>query len=124
MTETHRTTVTFIIAKWYGYVLSATFLLYGGVKIVLSFLDRTYADMASSAFFLILGIMLISVAFAYRDRKAWAWYGELAINAIIAVVSVFQLRTHSESIVLLILSAVILALLLAPPTKEVVFKGR
>jgi hypothetical protein len=124
MTGTHRPALTFTIAKWYGYVLSAMFLLYGGVKIVLSFLDRTYAEMTSSIFFLIIGVMLISISFAYRDRKVWGWYGLLSVNALIAVASVFQLKLHSESFVLLVLSAAVIALLLSPPTKSIVFRGR
>lgn len=121
--DSKRNPLTFIVAKWYGYILSATFLLYGGVKIVLSFLDRTYADMGASFLFLIVGVVLISTSFAFRDCKAWGWYGLLALNGLVAVGSIFQLK-YSESIVLLVLSVGAMALLFAPSTKALVLKDR
>jgi len=122
--------ITFVLAKWYAYVLSAMFLLYGGVKIVLSFLDRTYADVGASFIFLIIGVVVVSIALAFRDQKNWGWYGLLAINGLGLVGSLFHLRdaaTNSwdaPSIILLLLSVAAILLLLAPGTKSLVSHGR
>ncbi len=122
--------VTFVIAKWYAYVLSATFLLYGGVKIVLSFLDRTYADIGASFIFLVIGVVVVSVALAFRDLKSWGWYGLLVVNGLGLVGSLFHLRDAASnswdapSIILLLLSAAAILLLLAPGTKALVSHSR
>ncbi|MEW6050909.1 MAG: hypothetical protein AB1644_07600 [Candidatus Zixiibacteriota bacterium] len=121
--ETPSLPLTFNLTKWHGYGLAGIYLLYAGVKIILSFLDRTYADMGQSFLFLIVGIILISVVFAYRDLKAWGWYGLVVMNAVVILLSLFGL-SHYEYIVMMVLSLASLALLFAAPTKRFVFKSR
>ncbi len=48
---------TFVLVKWYGYVFSLFFLLYGGVNIILGVLDRDYTQTPKSLVFLIIGII-------------------------------------------------------------------
>ncbi len=115
--------LTYNLTKWHGYGLAGIYLLYAGVKIILSFLDRTYADMGQSFLFLVVGIVLISVAFAYRDLKVWGWYGLVAMNGVVILLSLFGL-SHYEYIVMMLLSLASLALLFAAPTKRFVFKNR
>ena len=109
--------------KWHGYVIAGVFLVYGGIKIVLSFLDRTFADVGQSFVFLLVGVALVTVAMAYRDMKLWGWYGLVAINAAVILLSLFGLG-HIESIVLLVVSLIALTALLSPSIKSCVFKAR
>ncbi|MFQ5453619.1 MAG: hypothetical protein ACE5D6_05480, partial [Candidatus Zixiibacteriota bacterium] len=67
--------ITFKIAKWHGFIFSLIFLVYGGVKLILSFLDRNYNELGEPIIFCIIGLILISFAFAYNELKSWGWYG-------------------------------------------------
>ena len=59
-TQDDKTPLTFKLAGWYGVVFAALFLLYGGVKLVLSFLDHNYDDMSQPVIFLFIGLGLLS----------------------------------------------------------------
>jgi hypothetical protein len=118
--ESPKRPVSFVLVKWYGYIFVATFVLYGGVKIVLGFMDHTYTDFAGSFIFLLLGLVLIAVVIAFRDLKSWGWYGMVAIHALTVLGALLSGMDIYYGIVL-ILSAVSLALLLTPPVKECVF---
>lgn len=114
--------LSFRLSKWHGYAFAGTFLLFGGVKIILSFLDRTYADIGQSFLFLVLGIVLVAVVFAYRDLKAWGWYGLVGINGLVVLGALFGL-SHYENVVLLLLSLGSLTTLFMTSTKSLVLKG-
>ena len=77
--------LTYRVAGWYGFIISGIFLLYGGVKIVLSILDRNYSDLSQPILFLVLGLILISFAIAYNELKRWGWYGLIVINSLIVL---------------------------------------
>ena len=111
------------ILVWWGYIFSAMYVLYGGVSIVLSILDRQYADMGKPITFLVLGLLLSMVVMAFRDAKAWGWYGLVTINGAIVVLALLSL-THIESIVLLVLAIAALGVLFAAPTKGFIFGER
>ncbi|MCP4685177.1 MAG: hypothetical protein GY867_06970 [bacterium] len=112
--------ITFLLAKWYGYVFSAMFILYGGVKIILGVLDRDYSDMSQSVIFLIAGAIMITVSFAFRDLKRWGWYGLVALNGIVVLLVLFSLG-ETLNLVFLVLSGAVLGALFAPPTKTQIF---
>ena len=114
--------LTFVIAKWYGYIFVLFFVLYGGVKIVLGIMDHNYEGFPQSLIFLLAGILLSTIVFAFRDGKAWGWYGMIAMHGLAMLGSLVQAGDASY-LVLAILSAGVLALLLAPPTRECVFDG-
>ncbi len=97
------------------------FLLYGGVKVVLGILDRTYNDLAQPIIFALVGLVLISIVFAYRELKAWGWYGLVGINSLVILMALFG-YSHYENIVLIILSGLALYALLSPQTKQYLFK--
>lgn len=118
-----KTPLTSAIAKWYGYIFAGFFLIYGGAKIILGVLDRNYDETSMSIIFLLIGIVLISVAFAYRDNKPWGWYGLVCINVLVIILSLFGLQ-HTESYVLIVLSLGGLGALFAPATKQCFFRGR
>jgi hypothetical protein len=115
--------LTVRLTVWWGYIFAAMYLLYGGVKLVLSILDRQYQDMGSAVIFLVLGLLLIMLAMAYRDSKQWGWIGLIALNGAIVVLALLGL-SHVENVVLLIVSLLALVGLLAPSTKAYIIGGR
>ena len=112
--------LTYRVAGWYGFIISGIFLLYGGVKIVLSILDRNYGDLSQPILFLVLGLILISFAIAYNELKKWGWYGLIVINSLI-VLSAAVGYDRYENIILLILSGAALYALFSSSTKEYLF---
>jgi hypothetical protein len=115
--------LTFKLAYWWGFIFALVYLLYGAVNLVLGFLDRQYGDLSTPFFFLLIGIILIVVAYAFRGRKMWGWYGEIAVNGLIIVAALFGFR-HYSNLVLLIVAAVALVLLFAGETKRYVLEAR
>ncbi len=115
--------LTVKLSVWWGYIISAMYVLYGGVSIILSILDRQYGDMGKPIIFLVLGLLLTMVALAFRDKKQWGWYGMVTINGAVIVLALISL-THIESIVLLALAALALAALFAPATKGYIVERR
>lgn len=113
--------LTYKLASWYAFIFAAVYLVYGGVKIILGVLDRNYAELGQPIVFGLVGVALICVAFAYRELKTWGWYGLVAINSLIILLSIFALSRY-ESIILIILSAIVLYALFSPQTKQYVFK--
>jgi len=108
---------TFTAAKWWGYVLSAIFLIYGGVKVVLSILDRNYDAMTTPIVFAAIGAIILIIAYAFRDKKKWGWMGLIGVNGLVVILAVIDFG-HVENIILLVISAGALYALFAPQTKE------
>lgn len=122
--------LSFQLARWHGFVFSSIFLIYGGVKIVLSILDRNYTDIAQPIIFAILGAILIAFAFAYSERLSWGWYGLVVLNALVIIASLFD-YTRITDIALLAINAVIMIFSIAvivalfkPDTKRLIFGPR
>lgn len=108
--------ITFRMAGWYGMAFSICFLIYGGGKIILNVLDKNYTDFINPIVFTIVGLILISLAIAYRELKKWGWYGLLAMNGLVVTIALVS-YTHALDMVLLLLSAAALVLLLWPTTR-------
>jgi len=115
--------VLFNIAKWYGYLFSMAFILYGGVEIILGFMDHNYDNFASYFIFLLLGFILLTIVLAFRDMKVWGWYCMIGMNALIIIAALFQIK-NCENIILLILSGIAIYALLEPGTKNYILKKR
>jgi hypothetical protein len=115
--------MTYLLTKWWAYIFCAMYLLYGGVKLILSFLDKNYADISTPLIYLAVGLVLAVVATAYRDQKSWSWYGLVGVNVLVAVWAVTKL-IYIANIVLLVLAAAALAALFAPATKGYLFSRR
>ncbi len=113
--------LTYKLASWYAFTFSAVFLIYGGVKVILGVLDRNYAELGQPVIFGLIGVVLISVAFAYRELKIWGWYGLVAVNSLVILLALFGFSRY-ENIILIVLSGVALYALLSPQTKQYVFK--
>jgi len=112
--------LTFLVTKWYGYIFSSFFLLYGGVNIVLGFLDRDYTNTPKSLVFLIVGIILITTCIAFRDRKVWGWYGLVGVNGMVVIGSLIG-YSEGLNLLYLVLSLICLLLLFTPRTKAEIF---
>lgn len=115
--------ITFKVANWWGVAFALVFLLYGGVKIVLGFLDRNYDNIEQNLLFVLIGVILIAFVMAYKGLKIWGWYGLIVINGVVVILSALNIE-YAESIVLIVLSAGALAALLAPSTKQYLSRGR
>ena len=109
--------LTYKIGLWYGFILSGMFLLYGGVQIVLSFLDRNYSSIGQLIFYTIVGLILITFALAYKELKQWGWYGLIAINGLVVVLGLIGFQKY-ENIILLVISVGVIISLLAKSTKN------
>lgn len=102
--------------KWYGYVIAAMFLLYGGLKLVLGALDRDYKDVPTNVIFLLAGLVLFGIALAFRDRKTLGWYCLVGLNGLVVLVAAVTI-TNMYSIPYLILSGAALAALFSKVVK-------
>ncbi len=111
----------FKISNWWAFGFALVFIIYGGVKMVLGFLDRNYNDVPQLFLFLILGIVLMMIAYAYRERKLWGWYGQIVINGLIIILALIGFR-HYENIVLLVLAAISLFALFSQDTRNFLIK--
>lgn len=118
-----RNPLLFNIVKWYGYLFSLAFILYGGVQIILGFMDHNYENFASYFIFLLLGFILLTMVLAFRDLKVWGWYSMIGINVLIIISALFRI-TNPENIILLILSGIAVYALLEPGTKDYILKKR
>jgi hypothetical protein len=113
----------FRIAYWWGFGFSAVFLLYGAVSLVLGFLDRKYAELAQPFLFLMIGAILMYLAYAYRELKIWGWYGQVTVNGLIVILALVGFR-HMGNLVLLVFAAAALVLLLSNETRNYLYQRR
>ena len=112
----------FNIALWFGYIFSGIFLLYGGVQIVLSFLDRNFTDLFQLIVFTIIGLVCIAFVIAFQELKQWGWYGLIGLYSIIILLGIIG-YAHYENIIIAICSAIALYALFASETKNYLAKG-
>lgn len=123
--EQPRGPMSFEIAKWLGYIFSAMYLLYGGVQIILGVLDRNYEGFAQWLIYLLLGIVLLIIAFAFRDQKKWGWTGMVVLACLTVLGSAVQLRNFSiEGLLLLVVGLLTLGTLMAPTTRAYMEESR
>ncbi len=108
--------ITYAISSVYGFVFALFFLIYGGVKVILAFMDHNYETLRDPILFTIVGIILIALAMAFRDLKNWGRYGLIVVNSLVVIVASFAI-TRPENMALLLLSGLSLYGLFAPATK-------
>ena len=72
-----------------------------------------------SIFFLLLGIVLISVWLGYREFKMWGWYGLLGVNALVIILALLNI-SQIGNIILLVFSGLTIFLMMTPTTKSFV----
>jgi hypothetical protein len=110
--------ITYSFPSVYGFVFALFYLLYGGIKVVLSFMDHNYESLRDPVFFTIIGGILLLMAMGFRDLKNWSWYGLLVINGL-AIIDGFFGINQPENIVLIVLSGTAIYCLLTPATKAI-----
>ncbi|MEW5795728.1 MAG: hypothetical protein AB1772_05145 [Candidatus Zixiibacteriota bacterium] len=118
--STARAPWSFLVAKWYGYILALVFMLYGGVSIILGILDRDYTETGKFLVFLLIGIVLVTIVVGFRDRKRWGWYGLIGLHGLVVVLALFN-PGNPYNWLLIVLSAGSLGLLFAKTTKGEIF---
>jgi hypothetical protein len=114
--ESNRPPLTFLLAKWYGYILSLIFLLYGGVSIVLGILDRDYSKTGELLVFFVIGLVLVTLVIGFREHKLWGWYGQIGVHGLIIILALFH-PLNPYNWLLIVLSGATIGLLMAPPTR-------
>ncbi|HOP07012.1 MAG TPA: hypothetical protein PLF13_06945 [candidate division Zixibacteria bacterium] len=113
----------FKLAGWWGYTVASVLLIYGSVKIILSFLDHDYGTMSTSIMFLVLGLVLLAPAVAFKDHRPWGYYGLIAVNILIILLAIIGYQ-HYENFIMLALSVGALAALFSSQTKNYLFNRR
>lgn len=113
---------TFNYALWFGYLFSGIFLLYGGVQIVLSFLDRNFTDLMQLILFTILGLISIAFVIAFQELKQWGWYGLIGLYSIIIIFSLIGFSQY-ENLIICFFTLFALYSLFAAPTKNYLSKS-
>ena len=108
--------LTYSYSSVYGFVFALFYLLYGGIRVILSFMDHNYDSLRDPILFTITGSILIFMAISFRDLKNWSRYGLIVVNSIAIAVALFGI-TQPENIVIAVLSGAALYGLLAPATK-------
>jgi len=78
------------IIGWFGICFSLTFIIMGVVSIVLSFLDRTFADLAENIIIIFYGLPILIVSVGFKNMQKWGWYGLLGIFGLAVIWSVFS----------------------------------
>ncbi|MCX6835870.1 MAG: hypothetical protein NTW07_12230 [candidate division Zixibacteria bacterium] len=114
--ESIRPPLTFLLVKWYGYILSMIFLLYGGVSIVLGILDRDYSKTGELLVFFVIGLVLVTLVIGLREHKLWGWYGQIGVHGLIIIIALFH-PLNPYNWLLIVLSGGTIGLLMAPPTR-------
>jgi hypothetical protein len=112
--------LTYSYASVYGFVFALFYLLYGGVRVILSFMDHNYETLRDPIVFTVLGGILLLMAMGFRDLKNWGWLGLIIVNCLAIILALFGI-SEPENIVLIILSGAALYSLLAPATKATLF---
>jgi len=111
------------LASRYALIFAGLFIVYGGVSVVLGFLDRKYDDLADPIMILLYGLVLLAPALAFRERKIWGYWGLVIVNVVVVVNSAVD-YSHYENLILLVLSLAALSTLFAPSTKQYLSSGR
>ena len=115
--------ITYSLSFWWAFGFSLVFILYGGVKMVLGFLDHNYSEITQPIIFLLIGLILIILAYAYRERKTWSWYAQIGINGLIILLAIIGFQ-QIENIIIMILAGIAMFSLLSSSTKRYLFNGR
>lgn len=112
--------ITYSLSFWWAFGFALVFILYGGVKMVLGFLDNNYGEIAQPIIFLLIGLILITLAYAYKERKLWSWYAQIGINGLIIILAIIGFQ-RMENIIILILAAIAMVSLFSSSTKRYLF---
>ncbi|MFH1687881.1 MAG: hypothetical protein ABIE70_10235 [bacterium] len=113
--------LTFKLVLWYGHIFATMFILYGGINIILAFMDHNYDGIEQPIGFLFVGLALIIPAAAYKERKPWGFWGLVVINALVVLLALVG-YANLYNLVPLVLSGVALVLLFHSDTKKYLYQ--
>lgn len=134
--------LSFSLSKWWGYILSAMFILYGGFSVLMGVLDRdaqTHTGQQSSflepMLFLGFGILLAVISYEFGNGARWSWSALLLVNGGMVILATAQLlglggplaaasTAQTYNIVLLVLGLAAVTALLLPTTKRLFSEKR
>ena len=78
--------------------------------------------MGNPIIMLILGLVLVSFAVAYKELKKWGWYGLVGINLLVVLLTLIRFNDYIDFI-LVLFSIVALAALFSRPTRDYLEMG-
>ena len=116
MMETEKAPVPIRTIGWFGIILACTYLVFGIVNIVLSILDRSYANFGDNLVIIIYGIPILAASIAFKNGKRQGWYGLMIIFALFVIMAIAHLN-NVYNIAIGIISAALLIAMLTPRIK-------
>jgi hypothetical protein len=81
------------IIGWFGIALSATYLIWSIVNIILSIMDHTYADLGQNIVILIYGLPILVMSTGFRNMQKWSWYGLVIILVFVVIWTAITLES-------------------------------
>ena len=112
------TSIHIKILGWYGIVFGCMYLLYAVVSIILSILDRTYADMESNFLIGFYGIPILVCSIGFKNYQRWGWIGYAAVLLIISIWSFIGLIDGYSIFVGIVTLAVLIQLFIPAVRKH------
>jgi hypothetical protein len=112
-----------------GVTLIALLLALNGVVVLIQAIAMLFmppVSIGSFLFGLVLGAILLYLAYSFYNHHEWAWVATLIIeglNAIVGIVSILAFPSAIGSWISLILAIVIIAYLLTPSVRHVFHVG-
>jgi hypothetical protein len=104
-----------------GIILGIMYSIYSVVSIVLSFLDRTYADIETNFLFLIIGIIFITISSAFKNRQKWGWFGYTLLLLLIIILSIPNIDIYKSILAIFALATMVFTFL--PSIRKLYFTG-
>jgi hypothetical protein len=104
-----------------GMIIGIMYLLYSVISIVLSFLDRTYADVGMNTLFMIIGIIFITFSTAFKNRQKWGWYGYTLLLLLVVILSIPNIDIYKAILAIFALGTMVFTFL--PSVRKLYFAG-
>jgi len=101
--------------------LGIMYSIYSVVSIVLSFLDRTYADVETNFLFLIIGIIFITISTAFKNRQKWGWFGYTLLLLLVVILSIPNIDIYKTILAVFALATMVFTFL--PSIRKLYFTG-
>lgn len=120
MTQETQPPLQIKILSWFGMGFGIAYILYAVVSIVLSFLDRTYADIENNFVILLYGLPFIIFAGGLKKMQRWGWYGYAVLLGLVVILSMTgPLDVYGVIVGVIALAALVTAVL--PPVRRYYF---
>ncbi len=104
-----------------GMIIGIMYLLYSIISIVLSFLDRTYADIGMNMLFMIIGIIFVTFSTAFKNRQKWGWFGYTILLFLVVILSIPNIDIYKTILAIFALGTMVFTFL--PSIRKLYFPG-